>query len=169
MIEDTYTLLILGRPFLVASGCKIDMKRGRLTFEMGKCHVEFNFLEDQILSLASFVSDKVLFSHEIEMDYVWCCTHPSMFDWISSKGPNLDYAKVEFVTPMPPIITEDRPLTFNEGSLRVYHRFALLFTSLPAIKEIDFEFDLGIKFGRSLSDGLTSGLFCVQIMLFGAT
>jgi len=57
---------------LNTSGCKIDVKGGRLTFNVGKCHVEFisHFFEDQVASLNSLVSDEVHISHEIKMDDV---------------------------------------------------------------------------------------------------
>jgi len=61
---------------------------------VGKCHVEFNFFTYRIVSLASFVSDKVPISCEIEMNDVCCYTDLLIFDWVSTKGPNLDYAKV---------------------------------------------------------------------------
>jgi len=51
------------------------------------------------------------------MDDVWPCTKPSMFDWVFVKGPDLDYAKVEFAAPIPPSIIEDGPSAFNEGPL----------------------------------------------------
>ena len=91
---------------------------------MGTCHVDFNFFEDQIVSLASFVSDEVPISDEIEMGDVWCCADPPMLDWVSTIGPNLDYAKVEFTAPTPPSVIEDGPSAFNEGSLSAYCRLA---------------------------------------------
>jgi len=57
-----------------------------------------------------------------------------MFDWISTKGLGLDYAKVEFAAPMPPNITEDRHSSIHEGSLSAYCMFAQLLTSLPLIE-----------------------------------
>jgi len=51
MAEDVSTQIILGRPFLAASSCKIDVTRRRLTFDVGECHVVFNLLEDQNVSL----------------------------------------------------------------------------------------------------------------------
>jgi len=106
MAGDVYTQIIPGRPFLAISGCKIDVKGGQLTFDVGNHHVEFSFFENRIVSPASFVFDEMPISHEIEMDDVWCCTNPYMFDWVSIEGPDLDYAKVEFATPIPPSITE---------------------------------------------------------------
>ncbi|XP_050914879.1 uncharacterized protein LOC127129796, partial [Lathyrus oleraceus] len=39
--EDATTPIILGRPFLATAGAIIDMKRGKLTFEVGEKKVEF--------------------------------------------------------------------------------------------------------------------------------
>jgi len=42
--EDTRTPIILERSFLATTGCRIDVKNGTLTFEVGDVHLEFNFL-----------------------------------------------------------------------------------------------------------------------------
>jgi len=78
--REAYTHIILGRRFLTTSSCKINVKGGRLTFSIGKCHVAFNFFEDRITSPSSFISDKLPISHDIETDDVWCRIDPSMFD-----------------------------------------------------------------------------------------
>ena len=39
--EDASTPIILGRPFLATAGAIIDVKRGKLTFEVGEEKVEF--------------------------------------------------------------------------------------------------------------------------------
>ncbi|XP_050912281.1 uncharacterized protein LOC127127199, partial [Lathyrus oleraceus] len=39
--EDDITPIILGRPFLATAGAIIDVKRGRLTFEVGEEKIEF--------------------------------------------------------------------------------------------------------------------------------
>ncbi|XP_050901371.1 uncharacterized protein LOC127108054, partial [Lathyrus oleraceus] len=39
--EDDMTPIILGRPFLATAGAIIDVKRGRLTFEVGEEKIEF--------------------------------------------------------------------------------------------------------------------------------
>ena len=46
MKEDTHTPIILGRPFLDTVGCYIDVKNGKLSFDVGDDHVEFNLFED---------------------------------------------------------------------------------------------------------------------------
>jgi len=54
-----------------------------------------------------------------------------MFDLVSTKGPNLDYAKAEFAAPIPPSITKDKPYAFNLGYLSDSCKFA--YTSVDAI------------------------------------
>jgi hypothetical protein len=39
--EDSNTPIILGRPFLATAGAIIDVKRGKLTFEVGEEKIEF--------------------------------------------------------------------------------------------------------------------------------
>ena len=51
MDDDCRTQITLGRPFLATAGCKIDVKEGRLTFDVGEHHVEFELFDD--LKLAS--------------------------------------------------------------------------------------------------------------------
>ena len=45
MEEDTLTPIILGRPFLGTAGCRIDVKNGKLSFDVGDDHVEFNLFK----------------------------------------------------------------------------------------------------------------------------
>ena len=40
-----HTPIILGRPFLAAAGCRIDVKNGKLSFDVGDEHVEFNLFK----------------------------------------------------------------------------------------------------------------------------
>jgi len=45
MEEDMRTPIILGRPFLATAGCQIDVKNGKLSFDVGDEHVEFNLFK----------------------------------------------------------------------------------------------------------------------------
>ena len=45
MEEDTCTPVILGRPFLAAAECPRDVKNGKLSFDVGDDHVEFNLFK----------------------------------------------------------------------------------------------------------------------------
>ncbi|XP_074293313.1 uncharacterized protein LOC141620303 [Silene latifolia] len=42
ILEDSHTPIILGRPFLATGGVLIDVKNGRLTFQIEGNNVEFN-------------------------------------------------------------------------------------------------------------------------------
>ena len=53
IIEDSVTPIILGRPFLAIDGAIIDIKKGRLTFEVGEEKVEFiltQFLQEPAMN-----------------------------------------------------------------------------------------------------------------------
>ena len=115
MAKDTYTHIILWGPLLATSCYTIDGKGGRLTFDVEKCHVEFTLFEDRNPFLSSFAFEEVMVSDEIEMHDVLCHTDPLMFDCVSTKGPDLDYAKVEFIAPMPPSVIENKPYAINEA------------------------------------------------------
>ena len=45
-MEDSGIQIILGRPFLATIGCKIDVKEGRLTFDVRVNHVKFGTFKD---------------------------------------------------------------------------------------------------------------------------
>ena len=51
MVIEAYAEIIPGRPFLAASSCRVDVKGGRLTFDVGQCHVEFVLFETKISPL----------------------------------------------------------------------------------------------------------------------
>jgi len=55
MEEDTPTPIILWRPFLATTGCYIDLKNGKLSFDIGDDHVEFNLFK---ASKFAFISDE---------------------------------------------------------------------------------------------------------------
>jgi len=38
MVKDSHTQIILSRPFLAIARCKIDVKKGRLTLDVGENH-----------------------------------------------------------------------------------------------------------------------------------
>ena len=45
MEEDTRTPIILGRPLLATAECRVNVKNGILSFDVGNDHVEFNLLK----------------------------------------------------------------------------------------------------------------------------
>ena len=40
-----HTPIILGRPFLATTGCRINVENGKLSFDVGDEHVEFNLFK----------------------------------------------------------------------------------------------------------------------------
>ena len=94
-----------------------------------------------------------MISCDIKMYSVLYRTDPPMFDFVSSKGPNLDYAKVEFIAPIPPRITEDEAYAINEGSTSDYCRFSRGVMSFPPMNGIEYDFDLEVEFGSGPADG----------------
>jgi len=57
--EDTWTPIILGRPLLAIAGCRIDVKNGTLSFDVGNDHVEFNLLKSAKLPSISDECNKI--------------------------------------------------------------------------------------------------------------
>ena len=54
MANDSHTQIILGRPFLATAGCKIDVKEGKLTFDVREHHAEFGLFKDFEFSPSTF-------------------------------------------------------------------------------------------------------------------
>jgi len=47
MVKDSFTLIISGRLFLATMGCRIDVKRGKLTFfDVEENHAEFGLFKN---------------------------------------------------------------------------------------------------------------------------
>jgi len=63
MQEDTRTTIILGMPFLTTTRRSIDIKTGKLSFDVGDDHVEFNLFKD---SKIPFISDEFHRIHVID-------------------------------------------------------------------------------------------------------
>jgi len=55
MVKDACTYIILGRPFLATMGCKIDVNKGRLTFDVGEHHAEFDLFKTMNLLFLLFL------------------------------------------------------------------------------------------------------------------
>ena len=53
MEEDIRTAIIVGRPFFATTGCRTDVKMGKLSFDVGDEHVGFNLLK--LLSFLPFL------------------------------------------------------------------------------------------------------------------
>ena len=65
MAVNAYAQIILGQPFLAASGCKVDVKGGHLTFDVGVNQVEFVLFENQNIPSPLFALEEVVDFYEI--------------------------------------------------------------------------------------------------------
>jgi len=55
IVEDSRTQIILGRPFLATAGCNIDVKEGKLTFEVREHYVDLIYLRTFLLLFPAMV------------------------------------------------------------------------------------------------------------------
>jgi len=126
--EDCRTQIILGRPFLVTAGCKIDVKERRLTFDVGGHHVEFRLFND-LKPSSTFAScgcdtidlDELMDLHDLTSN------DPSSFSYPLFEGLRLDDGKVDS---FPPNIVETEPYVVDEGYLSTCCRFLTFFGCL---------------------------------------
>jgi len=102
--------IILGRPILVTASFHIDVRKGRITFEVEGWYAVFCYMKEKVISPNSSVLDEFPPSPEIDMKDVLNCEDPLDFDRISHEDLNQRYVKVEFVVPMPPNMPRMRPM-----------------------------------------------------------
>jgi len=148
MAEDSHTQIILGRPFLATAGCKIDVKEGKLTFDVGECHTEFGLFKDFDLShctlpycgcevLDSDVSVKILDMTLNDLFSVDC----AFFECSGLDDVTMDS--------LPPSIIEDKPYAVDESYVSDCCRFITLLMSVPPmsgdVPEIDVAFRLEFR------------------------
>jgi len=97
MEEGMRTPIILGRPFLATVGCRIDIKNGKLPFDVGDDHMEFNLFK---ASKFPSISDECHVIDEVDI-LVWATisNHESndplkhcMLNDRSTKDANLEVA-----------------------------------------------------------------------------
>ncbi|XP_058784693.1 uncharacterized protein LOC131659532 [Vicia villosa] len=89
--EDSNIPIILGRPFLATAGAIIDVKRGKLTFEVGKEKIEF--ILSQFLKAPSIVDT--------------CCFVDIIDECVKEiKSEPLEETKILRI-PIPPILEDD--------------------------------------------------------------
>jgi len=154
MAEDAHIQIILGRRFLTTVGCKIDVKEGRLTFDVGQKYAEFSLFKG--FECAPFTYsyygcdaiDLVKLEHLTEMTkYDTSNLNCALFE-----GQRLDYVKVES---MPPSIVKGKPYAVDEGYLSDLCKFVSLMTSMPPMSEVerDMDVDIEIAFEGGPSDG----------------
>jgi len=94
-------------------GCKIDVKKGRLTFDMGGHHGECGLFKDLASSPSSFAccGYDVLISDESVKIVDSCPIDPHMLDRIFFEGHGLDWTKVDLVKNLSPSICQGRALS----------------------------------------------------------
>jgi len=91
MAKDAYTQIILERPFLATTVCKIDVKGGRLTFNRGEHGAEFGLFLDHESYPSSFPCGcDLVISIEIAQLFDVCLNDPHEFDsWLTRVMPFL--------------------------------------------------------------------------------
>jgi len=112
MGEDAYTQIILGSPFLAIVGCRIDVKEGRLTFDVGERHAEFGLFKGYEFSPSSldcFGCNMLVSNNTAELVDA-SLNDSQVFDFISFEGQGLDSDKGDFVEHLPPNIIKDDPM-----------------------------------------------------------
>jgi len=144
MAKDYRTQIILGRPFLATAGCKIDVKEGKLTFDMGEHHVEFGLFNDEKPSSTFACCGCETINSNEPMDLlVTNLSDPSSFSCALFEGLGLDD---DSVNSYPPSIVETEPYTVHKGYLSECCRFITLWMLMPPKHGDVQELDLDMKF-----------------------
>jgi len=105
----------------------------------------FCFMDEKIVSPSPSLSYVLPLSAETEMENGWSCTDPFEFDWISTWDFDQGYVNMELAAPTPPSIPEVYAYASNESSMSDYCRFTEVTLSLPPMKGVNLDFDLGIE------------------------
>jgi len=152
--EDFLTQIILDRPFLATTRCKMDVQEGKLIFVAGEKHVEFDLFKDFESSPSTFSCcgcEVVDSSEPVSMLELMQNDHSSFYCALF-EGYGLDGV---MVNSLPPSIIKDDPHAVDEGYLSNLCRFVSLMMSMPPMDgigcDVDMEFD--VVFGGGPSDG----------------
>jgi len=117
MDKDSHTQIILVRPFLAIVGCKIHVKEGRLTFDVGEHHVEFELFDDLKPSSTFFCCGcDIVEANEPNTDL----KDPSSISCALFEGLGLYNVKEDS---FPPNIIETESYAVDEGYLSECCRF----------------------------------------------
>ena len=145
MVEDTCTQIILGRPFLAMTGCKIDVKKDRLTFDLGEHHVKFSLFKDFESSHSTLpcCGCDMLVSNSLESLPLESPNDPPIVDCDLFKGQEFDSLNVE---PLPLSIVKDKSYSFGEDYLSYCCRFTTLLLSMPPLSGIKRDMDVDLDF-----------------------
>jgi len=82
------TQIILGRLILAPACCHIDVRKGRITFEVEGCYAVFCRIKKDVVSPSSSLFDSLPLSPEIDMEDILNYEDPPDSDWISHKDPD---------------------------------------------------------------------------------
>ena len=149
MAEDSRTRIILGRPCLATAGCKIDVKEGKLTFDVGEHHAKFGLFKD-FESSPSTVSccrcEVVDYDEPVSMLEI-TQNDPSGFDYALFEGFGLDGVTADSLAPS---VVKDKPYAIDEGYVIDCCRFITLMMFMPpmsgSVHELDLDFKLEFPF-----------------------
>jgi len=147
-VDDSCPQIILGRPFLVTTGCKIDVKEGKLISDVGEHHAEFGLFKDFESSPPTFAccGCEVVDSDELVNILHMILNDPSSFDCDLFEGSGLDDVTVDS---LPPSIIRDEPYAVDEGYLSNLCKFVTLWMFMPPISGgvPEHDVDFGLEFG----------------------
>jgi len=132
--------IILGQPILVTAGRHINVRKGWITFEVEGRYPVFCHTKEDVVSPSSSLLDALRLSPKIDMEYVLNCEDFPHSDWISYKGLNQRYVKVEFATLIPPNTLEVEVPVPNKSSMSNYYRFAQAVLSMTPMEGFDADF-----------------------------
>jgi len=152
MDEDCRTQIILGRPFLATIGCKIDVKEGRLTFDVGEHHVEFGLCDDlkPASTFACYGCETIIDLDKPKDLSDLNLNDPSSISCALFEGLGLDNVKED---PFPPNIVETWPYAVDEGYLSECCRFITFCMLMPPVSKGLQEVDADMKFEFRSYDG----------------
>ena len=116
--------IILGRPFLATSDCNIDVKKGRITFEVEGCHAMLCFIDKRVVYPNSSQSNAFPPSPEFNMEDILNWQDTPDFDWISIEDPDQGYVKMELAAPRLPNIPKVETYASHKAPMSDYCWFA---------------------------------------------
>ena len=124
MAEDYRTEIILGRPFLATARCKIDVKEGKSTFDVGEHHVEFGLFNDVKPSntFACCRCETIDSNEPVDLLDI-TLNDPSSIDCTLFEGLGLNDYRVDS---FPCSIVETKPYAVDKGYLSACCRFVTL-------------------------------------------
>jgi len=93
--------LSLVGPFLTIADCHIDVREGRISFEVEGRFVVFSHRNEDVISPHSSILDALPLSPECDMEDILYVEDPPGSKLISYEDPDQGYVKVEFSAPMP--------------------------------------------------------------------